>query len=100
MATTPAGALGTELKSGGRQSGILTSDAVIADGTWHRIGLTWNGSNRILYVDDVEVATDTQSSLAGSTGVLYIGAGTGLAPDSFWSGLIDDVRIYDRPVEP
>lgn len=100
MATTPAGALGTELKSGGRQSGILTSDAVIADGTWHRIGLTWNGSNRILYVDDVEVATDTQSSLAGSTGVLYIGAGTGLAPDSFWSGLIDDVRIYNRAVKP
>ena len=23
-----------------------------------------------------------------------------LAPDSFWSGLIDDVRVYDQAVTP
>jgi hypothetical protein len=31
---------------------------------------------------------------------LYIGAGSELMPGTFWSGLIDDVRIYDRAVKP
>jgi len=38
--------------------------------------------------------------LAASTGGLYIGAGSGLGPGSFWKGLIDEVRIYDRAVKP
>jgi len=78
----------------------LMSESVITDGIWHRIGFVWNGSNRILYVDDLEVARDTQSGLAGSIGGLHIGAGKGLEAVSFWSGLIDDVRIYDRAVKP
>jgi hypothetical protein len=78
----------------------LTSETVITDGDWHRVGFTWDGSNRILYVDDVEVAKDTQSSLAGSDGGLYIGAGKDREVGSSFSGLIDDVRIYDRAVTP
>ncbi len=38
--------------------------------------------------------------LAGSTGSLFIGAGSTMSPASFWKGLIDDVRIYDRAVTP
>jgi DNA-directed RNA polymerase subunit D len=60
------------------------------------VGLSWDGTNRILYVDDVEVARGTQASLAGSTGNLYVGAGSTMAPATFWKGLIDDVRIYDN----
>jgi hypothetical protein len=62
--------------------------------------LAWDGSNRILYVDDIEVAKDTQSGLAGSTGALYIGAASKPTAGSFWKGLIDDVRIYNRAVKP
>ena len=36
----------------------------------------------------------------GAEGGLYLGAGKDLAEGSFWSGLIDDVRIYDRVIEP
>ncbi len=78
----------------------LISEFIITDGNWHRVGLTWDGSNRILYVDDVEVATDTQGSLAGSNSGLHIGAGSTLDPASFFSGLIDDVRIYNRAITP
>jgi L-ascorbate metabolism protein UlaG (beta-lactamase superfamily) len=94
------GKLMTELKSSGRLGGPLFSEAVIIDGDWHRVGLTWDGSTRILYVDDVEVAKDTQSGLAGSTGGLYIGAGSNLGLGSFWSGLLDDVRIHSRAAAP
>jgi len=56
--------------------------------------------SRILYVDGAEAAQDTQATLIGSGGGLYIGAGSTLAPGTFWSGLIDDVRIYNRAVKP
>jgi hypothetical protein len=76
----------------------LISDFVITDGLWHRIGFVWNGSHRTLYVDDVEVAIDTQvqTGLASAYGGLHIGAGKNLEPGSFFSGLIDNVCIYDR----
>ncbi|MHC4708499.1 MAG: LamG-like jellyroll fold domain-containing protein, partial [Planctomycetota bacterium] len=60
----------------------------------------WDGSQRILYVDDMEVAIDTQSDLGGSESGLYLGTGNFMEPDTFWAGLIDDVRIYNRVVIP
>jgi hypothetical protein len=100
LADPAEGKLMTELKSTGPLGRNLISDTVITDGDWHRVGLTWDGSTRILYVDDVEVAKDTQDGLAGSTGGLYIGTGKNHVAGSFWSGLIDDVRLYDRAVTP
>ena len=87
-------------RSAGRIAGPLLSQTIIADGNWHRVGFAWDGSDIILYVDDVEVARDTQPGLVGSRGPLYIGAGKNLEPGSFFSGLIDDVRIYNRAITP
>ncbi len=84
----------------GRDANELLSQTIIIDVNWHRIGLVWDGSHRTLYVDDVAVAEDTQTNLEGSENGLYIGAGTAMEPGSFWSGLIDDVRIYNRAVIP
>jgi hypothetical protein len=67
---------------------------------WHRIGFVLDGSHRMLYVDDVAVAEDEQTNLAASENGLYIGTGKAMEPGSFWSGLIDDVRIYDRVISP
>ena len=74
----------------------LTSATIITDGDWCRIGFVRDADNRILYVDGVEVARDTAPNLEPATGGLYIGAGSNLEPGSFFSGLIDDVRIYDK----
>ena len=67
---------------------------------WHRVVLTGDGTNRTLQMDGVEVARDTQPSLAPSEGLLQIGTGAGLGPATFWKGLIDDVRVYNRAVAP
>ena len=99
-AGTSQGKLMTELKAAGRFGTPLFSEAVIIDGEWHRVGLTWDGSTRTLFVDNVEVAKDTQAGLTGSQGGLQIGAGKGLETGSFWSGLIDDIKIYDWAVTP
>jgi hypothetical protein len=94
------GALATELSKGGQTSAGLSSQAVITDGNWHRIAFTWDGTNRRLYLDGVLAAEDTQEGLADSSGQLILGAGKNMAPGTFWSGLIDDVRIYSRAVKP
>jgi len=57
-------------------------------------------SHRKLYVDGDVVAEDEQSGLAGSYNGLYIGCGKYRESGSLFSGLIDDVRIYNRVVSP
>ena len=93
----------TELKAFGRGApGPLLSQTVINDGNWHRIALVWDGSYRHLYVDGAEVAKDATplSGLESAEGGLYFGTGSTLAPGTFFSGMIDDVRIYNRAVSP
>ena len=89
------GNLMTELKGTGRFTGPLISEIVIADGQWHRVGLVWNGTNRILYVDGEAVAEDTLAGLEGSQMGLYIGVDKNYNPGTFFAGLIDDIRIYN-----
>ena len=101
LCTDPSeGNLMTELKGSGRSGKPLQSQTNITDGEWHRIGFVWDGSLRTLYVDDVAVAEDTQDVLGGSDNGLYIGTDKTLEAGTFWSGLIDDVRIYNRAVRP
>ena len=94
------GALMTELKGGGRTGSILVSQTVITDDNWHLIGLTWDGANRILYVDGIVAAQDTQANLIGSDGGLLIGTGNIFTTGDFWNGLIDDVQIYNQAITP
>jgi hypothetical protein len=53
--------------------------------------------HRLLYVDGVMVAKDT-TAVAGmvSDGGLHIGASKDLDAGAFFSGLIDEVRIYNK----
>jgi broad specificity polyphosphatase/5'/3'-nucleotidase SurE len=100
MADPLDGTLMTGLRSGGGSPGDLDSQALIADDTWHRIGFAWDGVYRRLYVDDVLVAEDAPGALEGSAGRQLIGCGTSMTPATYFTGLIDDVRIYDRAVRP
>ncbi len=99
-ADSSEGSLKTELKGTNRWNRPLVSDSIITDGNWHHIGLVWDGSNRTLYIDDVAVITDTQESLGNSSEGLHIGAANNRDTGKFWSGLIDDVRIYNRAIIP
>jgi N-acetylneuraminic acid mutarotase len=94
------GNLMTELKGAGRTATPLQSQTIITDGYWHRIGFVWDGSKRTLYVDGAAVAEDTQDGLGSSDSGLYIGCGKNMEAGTYWSGLIDDVRIYSRVVRP
>jgi hypothetical protein len=64
------------------------------------ISFVWDGSGRTLYVDGVEVARDILNGLESATGGFYIGTGNTMESETYFSGLIDDVRIYDRVLNP
>jgi len=100
MADPSDGHLLTDLKASGRSARALVSETAITDGNWHRVGLVWDGTNRMLYVDDEVVAADTQPDLVGSNGGLNIGCDKNQTPGTYWTGLIDDVRIYNRAARP
>ena len=110
MADLVDGALKTDLREPGTKTGRnpippgppLVSSTIFTDDDWRRIGIVWDGSYRHLYIDGVEVAMDTAplSDLESAEGGLYFGAGSSLAPGTFFYGLIDDIRIYNRVVIP
>jgi hypothetical protein len=78
--------------------GALVSETVITDGQWHHVGFVYDTDtfHRRLYLDGAQVAEDT-TAVSGmpSDGGLYIGVSKDLDAGTFFSGLIDDVRIYD-----
>jgi hypothetical protein len=100
LALDAEGRLMTELNSSNQLAEPLLSETVITDGQWHCIGLVWHGSYRTLYVDEVAVAEDIQPGLESSENGLNIGAGKMTQPGTYFSGLIDDIRIYNRAVHP
>ena len=69
---------------------------------FHRGGLTWDGAIRMRYINGVEVARDEKSrgALTASNEGLYFGTGSKHDAGTYRSGLIDDVRLYDRAVKP
>lgn len=95
-----AGVLVTNLRQTARGSDTLSSQVVVADGSWHRVGLTWGGTTRSLYVDGVTVAEDEPGGMPDVSEGLNIGCSANLEPSSFFSGRIDDVHIYNRAVRP
>jgi hypothetical protein len=98
--------LGINPSNGGLMTGLmdiffgpLESESVVTDEQWHHVGLVYdfNTMKRHLYVDGVEVAVDA-GFVGGvqSTAGLYIGASKDLDITSFFSGLIDDICIYNQ----
>jgi hypothetical protein len=90
----------TDLSASAGAGTPLFSDVVVTDGQWHRVKLVWDGTDRILCVDDEEAAREPLSEVSAPAGKLIIGGSGTLEQGSLWSGLIDDVRIYNRAVKP
>ena len=97
LGTNPSGKLMTGF--GDEFFGALVSDSVITDFQWHHVGFVYDMDSlqRQLYVDGNLVAEDdTAVSGAPSNGGLYIGASKDLEAGTFFSGMIDDIRIYNQ----
>ena len=75
--------------------------ASLADGRWHHVAFTWIRDKRQqqLYVDGGLVATSTGPQGGGHSGGAVLGwANAGGGGDAFIDGVIDEFRIYSRPL--
>ncbi|HSC92403.1 MAG TPA: LamG-like jellyroll fold domain-containing protein [Gaiellaceae bacterium] len=93
-AAADTGAPSGHVVTGGTER-ILRGSSTLPTAAWSHLAVTYDGSALRLYVGGTQVAT---SAVAGtvdaSTGVLRIG-GNNIWPEWF-SGLIDEVRVYNR----
>lgn len=92
---------------------VESSGSALSDRTWHHALVTWGDGQLRLYLDGVLVdAADhlgglgTTSGGAGNDEPIVIGAGTTSSGDQSarpvndeFTGRIDDVRIYDMPLD-
>src|SRR3989344_985239 len=90
-------------------SNVVTSNTSISDGKWHYIVSTWNRTGKMtLYVDGSSDGTPVDISSAAAFNAItnkslrvgsYTLSGSANA-SNFFNGLIDDVRIYNRALNP
>ncbi|MFA5772563.1 MAG: PKD domain-containing protein [Thermoplasmata archaeon] len=67
----------------------------ITDDAWHHVVVTGNGSAGVFYIDGIVGPSFTFHTVSDSPSeILYMGAFEGIG--SFFNGLIDEVRIYNR----
>jgi|GEM_PF-5293788 len=78
--------------------------ALPAAGSWTHVAGVYNGGELKLYINGTEAASELAfGNLLTDTGdQLVIGAkeASGAVEGDFFKGLMDDVRIYDRAVDP
>ena len=78
------------INTGGTLRHLWVSD-VLTEGQWYHIAGTWDGLTQRLYIDGVEIASQTPGGvLNGTSGVRLSNA-----PEPL-NGMLDDVRIYIR----
>jgi hypothetical protein len=80
--------------NGSAYTGISTGASA---GDWMHVAATYDGTALKLYVDgNEEESLETGSLPYDSTEKLYIGGDPGCGGRSWYTGLLDDVRIYNR----
>ncbi|MFC1787862.1 LamG-like jellyroll fold domain-containing protein [Patescibacteria group bacterium] len=90
-------------------SGRIAGDAVTCSstdnsfttGSWHFVGITWDGSTIKVYNDNNEVAScDRSVTMSNSGGNVVIGRYEDSTPPNYpFDGQIDDLAIFDRKLE-
>ncbi len=70
---------------------------VIWDGNWHHLAVTYNGAEKIIYLDNEVIykIAATGSIESGQGYKLMIGAGRDVTPSLFFEGSMDEVRVYN-----
>ncbi|MBN2211613.1 MAG: LamG domain-containing protein [Sedimentisphaerales bacterium] len=79
---------------------VITTPPLIADGQWHMLTLTHAGGAVAVYADGVVVdgLTDATPEFSLNESLLIMGAM--LTGERSYKGSLDDVRIYNYPLNP
>jgi hypothetical protein len=95
-ASSPGGQPNVDYTHNGVEVNLLGSPG-IALGAWTYLAATFDGATLRLYVNAVQIASmATANAIDATTGALRIGGNT--VWTEYFNGLIDEVRIYNRPL--
>ncbi len=77
----------------------ISAPASIPVGAWTHLAATYDGTSLRLYMNGVQVGNGTASGgIAATSNAVRIGGNVPYG--EYFSGLIDEVRLYDRPLTP
>ncbi|KRE32653.1 LamG-like jellyroll fold domain-containing protein [Paenibacillus sp. Soil522] len=86
------------IKNNGSSEQIIEGQSALPTGGWHHVAVTLNGATGTLYVDGLQVGSNTAMTLKpsdlGSTTQNWIGRSQ--FADPYLNGRVDDFRIYSR----
>ena len=79
--------------NGTSESYIDTDGAVISNGSWYHVAATYDGNYQKIYINGtlVKTSSDLNTVLPSGTSNYYIG----LSTEAYFSGRIDEVRIWN-----
>jgi hypothetical protein len=80
--------------TGGGWPEVYSDD--VNDGNWHHIAGVYDGSKLIMYQDGRDVDSKSLAGYINANWNRVLIGENGQAPNRFWNGLIDEVRIYSR----
>ena len=87
-----------EAAVGGTSGNYTYGVTDVDDGQWHHVGWVYDGTMNYLYVDgEIDATEESTGQITVSSYPLYIGDNS-QATGRFWTGLIDDVIIFNRPL--
>lgn len=97
---TTDGSIGVLLQEGGVARGMGDSSKDYRDGQWHHVAVVRDGNSGQFWVDGVKTGNITNMISVTSTSALCVG--NSFSGDPYqckaWSGMLDEVQIYDRPL--
>ena len=85
-----------EAAVGGTSGNYVLGAKLVDDDKWHHVGAVYDGATFSLYVDGkLDASEESTGSITISSFPLYIGNNSDQM-DRDWTGLIDEVTIYNR----
>ncbi|MDT0465102.1 sialidase family protein [Streptomyces gibsoniae] len=78
------------------QSAYVRTSGAYNDGQWHHLALRRGGGRLTLFIDDTELSTADVPGSVSRNSPFGVHIGQRMDSRAFFTGAIDDVRVYDR----
>ncbi|UCE50700.1 MAG: LamG domain-containing protein, partial [Phycisphaerales bacterium] len=88
----------THFGCGGTSGNYFDGSTIVTDNQWHHVCGVYDGATQTIYIDGLlDTAIPSTGSVTASTYSLFIGENS-QATGRHITGLIDDVRLYNKPL--
>jgi hypothetical protein len=74
----------------------ITSSSAVPTGGWHQVAVSKTGTTVTLYIDGAPVGSGSVGTTTSNSNNMLIGARNDLSSSTFFTGSIDEVRLYSR----